>query len=293
MQNFNKLISIGVPIFNGGKTILEAIESLLKQDYRNIEIIISDNCSTDNTQEICLLLQKNNPKIKYYRQIKNIGSASNFEFVLNKAEGYYFMWAACDDLWDKMFISTCYEILEQNNNLNFAMTGYKCVSMLTPIFNLNFNSPLNVITRIDNNIRLLEYSKLDYLTHKDNLVYSLWKKKFIKETIYELKTLLNGNLYIGCYMNEYILSSNIGGFSKKVLFYKRYNKFPPGHFIDLLIHSIKNLLKKNQNKYSILKKNMEDLNLILKEKTDQQTLIKIIKINEEAFLKSYKFRLFK
>ena len=76
----NPLISIGIPVFNCEKTIKHVLESLLNQTYKNIEIIISDNCSTDKTKMICKKFK--DKRIKFYKQIKPIEFTKNFEFVL-------------------------------------------------------------------------------------------------------------------------------------------------------------------------------------------------------------------
>ena len=67
------LVSIGVPVFNGNPLITETIESLANQDYANIEIIISDNASTDGTDEVCRQAANRYENVKFYRQKENIG----------------------------------------------------------------------------------------------------------------------------------------------------------------------------------------------------------------------------
>jgi glycosyltransferase involved in cell wall biosynthesis len=92
-------VTIGLPTYNGGKKILKAVTSVFNQDYENLEIIISDNCSTDpDTEEICKGLSQRYPDvIKYFRQPFNRGVCANYQFVLDQATGDYFMWIADDD----------------------------------------------------------------------------------------------------------------------------------------------------------------------------------------------------
>lgn len=91
-------VSIGLPTYNGGRKILKAVTSIFSQDFDNVEIIISDNCSTDDTEEICSGLAQRHPDIiKYYRQPVNRGVTANYSFVLEKATGDYFCWIADDD----------------------------------------------------------------------------------------------------------------------------------------------------------------------------------------------------
>jgi glycosyltransferase involved in cell wall biosynthesis len=107
------LVSIGMPVFNGEKSLAQALDSLLKQDYTNLEIIISDNGSTDHTPEICQEFLKKDSRIKYSHSPENLGSNWNFNRVFNLSSGEYFMWAAHDDLRDLSFVRACVEKLEQ------------------------------------------------------------------------------------------------------------------------------------------------------------------------------------
>ena len=71
--------------YNGEKYLKEQIESILKQTYKNINLIISDDCSTDNTKDI-LKEYQNVKNIKIYYQNKNLGYVANFEFLLKHLE---------------------------------------------------------------------------------------------------------------------------------------------------------------------------------------------------------------
>lgn len=100
------LVSIGMPIRNGGATLEKAIHSIVNQTYSNIEIIISNNCSEDNTDEIIQKYANNDRRIKYYRQSTLISALENFRFVFENAKGKYFLWAAHDDLRNTNYIAT-------------------------------------------------------------------------------------------------------------------------------------------------------------------------------------------
>ena len=113
-SNMKPLITIGIPVFNGEKFLNVVIDSLLEQTYSNFELIISDNCSEDSTEFICRKYQILDSRIKYFRQKENIGMFPNFNFLLNKASGDYFMWAAADDKWEKIFLEQAEAILENN-----------------------------------------------------------------------------------------------------------------------------------------------------------------------------------
>src|SRR3954467_5074495 len=92
-------LTVGLPTYNGEDYLASALDSLLAQTFTDFELIISDNASTDATESICREYAAKDARIRYIRQEKNRGAASNFRFVLDKSGGKYFMWAACDDFW--------------------------------------------------------------------------------------------------------------------------------------------------------------------------------------------------
>jgi glycosyltransferase involved in cell wall biosynthesis len=105
------LVSIGMPVYNGADYIQQALDSLLAQSYANLEINISDNASTDGTEEICRLYLAKDDRIHYHRNPRNIGLMGNWRRVLELASGEYFMWAACDDVWSTNYVATLLECL--------------------------------------------------------------------------------------------------------------------------------------------------------------------------------------
>ncbi len=113
-QSADPLVSIGVPIFNGAASIAETITKLLAQTYQNIELIVSDNCSTDETQKICEIFATKDLRIKYFRQSENKGVGYNFRFVLEQARGKYFLWNAGDDTRSANYVAVNVAFLEAN-----------------------------------------------------------------------------------------------------------------------------------------------------------------------------------
>ncbi len=105
------LVSIGLPVYNGGETLRIAIDSILKQDYDNFEVIISDNCSTDNTEEIAQAFCKEDSRFRYIKQHYNKGLIQNFNEVFFASSGEYFFWASHDDIRSSNYISTCVKAL--------------------------------------------------------------------------------------------------------------------------------------------------------------------------------------
>ena len=118
-------VSIGMPVYNGGATIRKALDSLLAQSFQNFEIIISDNASTDGTEAICLEYAAKDKRLQYFRQKKNQGPIANFQFVLDKAVGEYFMWAADDDIKSSNFIKENLLFLEANHDYVASVSPVK------------------------------------------------------------------------------------------------------------------------------------------------------------------------
>ena len=119
------LVSIGVPIYNEERFLEEALDALLAQDYPNIEILISDNASTDGTAAICERYAANDDRVSYQRLPENIGGAANFQHVLSAAAGRYFMWAAGHDVWSEDLVRESVGILEKNSDAALAFaTSY-------------------------------------------------------------------------------------------------------------------------------------------------------------------------
>lgn len=113
-------VFIGMPVYNGERFITEAIKSLLSQSYEDWNLFISDNASEDETQNICVRYANLDDRITYFRQENNIGAVANFKFLLDKAEGEYFMWAAADDLWHNDFLNSRVQQLEKDKTYGMA-----------------------------------------------------------------------------------------------------------------------------------------------------------------------------
>jgi glycosyltransferase involved in cell wall biosynthesis len=118
MQNSDKIkISIGLPVYNGEKFLKEKINSILKLNINDFELLISDNASTDNTHKICEEFVEKDKRVKYFCQEKNFNVNYNFNFVLEKARGEYFFWTAVDDIILPGFIEKNIVVLESNNKI--------------------------------------------------------------------------------------------------------------------------------------------------------------------------------
>jgi glycosyltransferase involved in cell wall biosynthesis len=105
-------LSIGLPVYNGDKYLSYTLDALLTQSFTDFELIISDNASTDCTEEICRRYLTLDSRIRYFRQPANLGAAENHNFVVQQARGEYFKWASHDDLYDRNLLLRCIEALD-------------------------------------------------------------------------------------------------------------------------------------------------------------------------------------
>jgi len=117
MRSSLPYVSIGLPVHNGERFLTETLDSLLAQTFENFELIISDNASTDRTQEICKDYAAKDGRIRYYRKVQNVGAARNFNRVFELSTGKYFKWAAHDDLCATVLIERCVEVLDSEPSL--------------------------------------------------------------------------------------------------------------------------------------------------------------------------------
>ena len=113
----NPKISIGIPVYNGEKFIRKCIESVLQQTNKNFELIISDNASTDSTRKICEEYLNKDNRIIFVRQDKNMGGGWNFNFLLQKAIGEYFVWVAADTFLLPEFLEKNIAVLESQDKV--------------------------------------------------------------------------------------------------------------------------------------------------------------------------------
>ncbi|MEO8330916.1 MAG: glycosyltransferase [Gallionella sp.] len=98
------LISVCIPVYNGEKYVAETINSVQRQTYPNIEILIQDNASTDNTGPILQSLAIHDSRLFIERNDRNCGMAGNWNLAINRARGEYVMLLSADDLLMPEFI---------------------------------------------------------------------------------------------------------------------------------------------------------------------------------------------
>ncbi|MFZ2025194.1 MAG: glycosyltransferase family 2 protein [Microgenomates group bacterium] len=251
------LVSIGLPTYNRASDLDACLANLTKLNYKNIEIIISDNNSSDNTKNVCNVFCQKDKRIRYYRQKINIGVHKNSNFVLAKATGKYFFWASDDDFRSEQYISKLVPLLEKNPQATLAITDTKLFtkdqSAQIPIFlKSNSHAPMQLLTYLLHpecvSVLLYGLHRLDkkFVQQHNNIIQ---EKRFFNikgyDNSFAVYVLLRGDLiYLpqhlfsirdnGMYLSVYHDISNL---KLSKLFFervRRYALFPIMFFYDWL-----------------------------------------------------------
>lgn len=173
------LISIGIPVQNGfhNKTrdnidLEKALDSVLKQSYKNIEIIISNNCSIDKTKMFLDKISKTDKRIKLFNQKKEISGGENFQFVLDQSKGKYFRWNAADDFMSIDYIKDNFNFLENNQDYVASSSKFFFENDKNNYYSHSLNENLYG--------RLKHFFNIRYSSH--NVFFSLIRNDTLKKT---------------------------------------------------------------------------------------------------------------
>lgn len=123
-------VGIGLPVYNGENFIKAAIDSVLAQTFEDFELIISDNASTDRTQEICQSYVALDKRVRYYRNPQNIGAARNYNRVFASSTAEYFKWIAHDDVIAPAYLQRCVEVMDRDQNVTVCFPAITYIDAL-------------------------------------------------------------------------------------------------------------------------------------------------------------------
>lgn len=125
-----KLLTIAIPVFNGSSTLSETIDSVISQN-EDINILISDNASTDETSTIAIEYVAKHDNVYYSRNEENVGYDRNFEICFQKSDTDFVWLLGDDDIVRPGAISKVLGTLEQHDNLGFMYVNYAMVNRQT------------------------------------------------------------------------------------------------------------------------------------------------------------------
>ncbi len=194
----NELVSIIMPSYNTGKYIKETVESVINQTYINWELLIVDDCSVDNTDEV--IKEFKDKRIKFFKNEKNSGAAISRNKALREAKGKWIAFLDSDDIWEKEklekqinfmkknnydFTYTDYQEIDENSNpLNKIVTGPKKITKVG-MYNYCWPGCLTVMYNTDK-VGLIQIENLP-----KNNDYAMWLKAIKKSNCYLLNESLS------------------------------------------------------------------------------------------------------
>lgn len=199
-----QLVSVGIPTYRRPEGLRQTLECITRQTYKNLEIIVSDNGSPEvEIREIFREYEAKDKRIKFYFQENNMGIKFNFDFVLKKSTGKYFMWAADDDFWEPEFIEKMVELLSANSGANASFCAFR-INNKQEVFNyLNDHSALSSLN-IDRRLNgYLSYP--DESLGKASIFYALFKR----DTLNYLYHKINDKLTMENYAPDNLLILNL------------------------------------------------------------------------------------
>src|SRR6202011_3838576 len=127
MKSVPPTVSIGLPVYNGERYLRETLDSILAQTYHDFEVIISDNGSTDATEQICREYTARDSRIRYHRSAVNRGAAWNYNNVTALSNGKYIKHAAADDLLMPTYLERCVATLEHDQSMTVCHSRSKFI----------------------------------------------------------------------------------------------------------------------------------------------------------------------
>ncbi len=195
------LITIAIPTYNrGGSFLRDALSCALNQSYKNIEILVADNCSPDNTEEIMRGIS--DPRLRYIRHKKNIGANNNFNYCINEARGDYLLLLLDDDLIDDDFIVTCLEAVNYETHYGIIRTGTRII-----------NKQGDIIVERENSAQGLSTKEL-YLAWFDNRI-----TMYVCSTLFNTKNLRE----VGGFLSGHNLFQDVIAETKIITKFERFD----------------------------------------------------------------------
>lgn len=144
--NNNDLVSVIIPAYNSEKYIEKCLNSVINQTYSNIEIIIVNDCSPDNLEEIVIKYKEKYPKIIYLKNEVNMGVGPTRNRGIDKASGKYLYFLDSDDYILPNCIEELYDAINEEDSFSCTIIGYK-----------NIDGKLTTFSRSKEELMLLEY----------------------------------------------------------------------------------------------------------------------------------------
>jgi glycosyltransferase involved in cell wall biosynthesis len=174
------LVTIGLAVYNGREYIEETLNSILRQKFRNFELIIGDNASTDNTLDIIKKYAAKDKRIRYYTLPQNMGASYNHAKVFYMSQGKYFKWNSYDDKLHPDFLTRCVETLENHPEAILCYPRAIMIDSQSEIIEL-YTDRMN-LQQDQAHLRLRQYFDAYKGHHMCNPIFGLFRKDILLKT---------------------------------------------------------------------------------------------------------------
>jgi len=173
------ILAIGLPVYQGGSTLVRALDSLRRQEFQDWVLTIADNASTDDTAEIARAYAAKDERIRHVRHGSNLGAAANFLFLARSAQSPYFMWAAADDEWSPNYLAACLDLLEAEPATGFA--GGSVINVDPAGAQLRAYGAFRRLDSASPLVRVGRYVASREIDGKANVIYSVFRSELIRD----------------------------------------------------------------------------------------------------------------
>lgn len=206
-------VSLAMPVYNGGQYIGEAIQSILDQTFEDFELIITDNASTDDTQQICLDFAEKDPRVRYHRNPQNLGAAGNYNRGFELARGEFLKWCAHDDNISPSYVEEAVRALNENED---AIMAYGRTQMIDSHGTHLDGSASAILTDMGNPNSVKRFMQAVHAGGSCSAIFALFRKS----------ELARSTLHRGYYQSDRALLSEmalLGTFEylPEIVFYNR------------------------------------------------------------------------
>jgi len=233
----NEFVSIIMPSYNTAKYIAESIDSVINQTHTNWELIIVDDCSTDNTDEIIKPYLEDS-RIKYLKNEKNSGAAVSRNYALREAKGKWIAFLDSDDIWYPEKLEKQIDFM-MKNNYSFSYTAYEQIDEESKSMNIFVSGPKRINKRGQYNFCwqgcltvMYDHEKVGLIQIEDlkkNNDYAMWLKVIEKANCY---------LYNECLAKYRIRTGSISRHSKFKLIKHHYLLYKEGEHKSAISSSV-------------------------------------------------------
>ena len=276
--NNKPLVSIGLPVYNTENTILDCLNNIEKQSYKNFEVIISDNGSDDTTISILENYIKNKKNYKLFKHKNNRGIIWNFNNVFKKSSGEFFCWFSHDDIRNERFIESC--LIKLINDKKAVL----CQGETSIILNNKIISKNSLLSFKNKNNLYQRYNET-LNSFPATAIYGLYRSEAIKKTRLLRNSIAGDIIFINnlslygtfIYANIHTLDYQIRQKWNTIDedYYAFYGQKKPNLYSPFLIFYFYNFLNIYESELKIQKKLI--LFLILFKKIFLEFIIKIFK----------------